>query len=111
MCIVVCHGIWLRDTERREKRDGWSSVVFWCSKEQKGSCAQEASCKNKTRRRAGGVIMTGERERERKEYDTQNRERSLEKIVTSLMGVGNRVEMSVGHIGMAGKNIGKHTYA
>jgi len=55
--------------------------------------------------------MTGERERERKEYDTQNRERSLEKIVTSLMGVGNRVEMSVGHIGMAGKNIGKHTYA
>lgn len=46
--------------------------------------------------------MTGGRERERlrKEYDTQNRERSLEKIVTSLMVVGNLVEMSVGHIGM-----------
>jgi len=49
--------------------------------------------------------MTGEREREklREEYDTQNRERSSEKIVTSLMVVGNRVKMSVGHRNGSGK--------
>lgn len=51
---------------QNEGRRGWVTCgsFFWWGKEQREkSCAQEASCKNKTQE-GGGVIMTGEGKRE-----------------------------------------------